>query len=404
MEKLSNEFKIEFTKGDTYALAIKFKNITEDLRLAYFSVKDNPDDAPLIQKSLGAGIDKIDDRDYKNEKTYKFQLQPADTVNLEAQTQYLYDIQVTIGNVVKTVLHGVFTLRNTITGTSSVTASNLEIEVDDEVETEFTVTPATNGVEYEQDPVALAKIGDLTLLATTVKDSLVQAINEVKNGVTTNANDLYKIKNGTLKVPKAKNAESADDTTKINGILATEIFEENGKVVKNATSAGKSANVYAKIGGIPIKDIFEIDGTTVKKATTADGISGNVVYEGPASFSSSADETKYPNKELPFELEVGYKYQFVQYSTQLQKTFEGVALKESAYADGSNPYCRLSFIYHFSGFLEQGSITSTINSGKTNLSDIKRITFNGESFSQSYINAHYEKIKVIKLEKVFDDE
>ena len=50
MQKLTNEFKIEFTKGDTYALAIKFKNITEDLRLAYFSVKDNPDDAPLIQK------------------------------------------------------------------------------------------------------------------------------------------------------------------------------------------------------------------------------------------------------------------------------------------------------------------------------------------------------------------
>ena len=47
MERLTNEFKIEFTKGDTYALAIKFKNISEDLRCAYFSVKENENDEPL---------------------------------------------------------------------------------------------------------------------------------------------------------------------------------------------------------------------------------------------------------------------------------------------------------------------------------------------------------------------
>ena len=258
MQKLTNEFKIEFTKGDTYALAIKFKNITEDLRLAYFSVKDNPDDAPLIQKSLGAGIDKIDDRDYKNEKTYKFQLQPADTVNLEAQTQYLYDIQVTIGNVVKTVLHGVFVLRNTISGTSSVTASNLEIEVDDEVEAEFATTPATNGVEYEQDPVACAKIGDLTLLATTVKDSLVQAINEVMQTTGTNATDINNIKNGTTELPSAKNVSE-----KIKDVALTEIFETDGKIVKNAT------NVTEKIKDIALTEIFETDGKIVRNATNA---------------------------------------------------------------------------------------------------------------------------------------
>lgn len=313
MQKLTNEFKIEFTKGDTYALAIKFKNITEDLRLAYFSVKDNPDDAPLIQKSLGAGIEKIDDRDYKNEKTYKFQLQPADTVNLEAQTQYLYDIQVTIGNVVKTVLHGVFILRNTITGTRSVTASSLEIEVDDEVETELATTPATNGVEYEQDPVACTKIGDLTALLTTAKETVVQAVNEVKNGVTTNTNDLYKIKNGTLKVPEAKNAESAGDTTKINGILATEIFEEDGKVVKNATSAGKSANVYAKIGGKPINDIFETDGTTVKKATN---LSQTLIYEGEAKQGDTLEDV---------QLEEYYRYVVVTERYGTKDIYQGVA-------------------------------------------------------------------------------
>ena len=246
MEKLTNEFKIEFTKGDTYALAIKFKNITEDLRLAYFSVKYNPEDAPIIQKTLGAGIDKIDDRGYKNEKTYKFQLQPADTINLEARTQYLYDIQVTVGNVVKTVLHGVFTLRNTITGTTAVTTQTLEVEVDDEVETELLETvSATNGVEYEQDPVACAKIGDLKALTTTNKGTVVQAVNEVKNGVTNNANKLANIENGTNKMPYAK-----DVTEKINGKPLTDIFEEDGSTVKNAT------NLTSTINGKNIADIY----------------------------------------------------------------------------------------------------------------------------------------------------
>ena len=71
MEKLLNNFKINFTKGDTYALAVKIKDITRDLSSAYFTVKENPDDTPLIQKTLKAGISKIDDRTYKNEKTYK---------------------------------------------------------------------------------------------------------------------------------------------------------------------------------------------------------------------------------------------------------------------------------------------------------------------------------------------
>ncbi len=225
MEKLTNEFKIEYVKGDTYAFALKFKNITEDLSKAYLTVKENPDDSPLIQKSLGAGIDKIDDRAYKNEKTYKFQLQPADTVNIEPKVQYLYDIQVTIGTVVKTVLHGIFILNSTITGTSSITTQELEVEVDDELETELATVPATNGVEYEQDPVACNKIGDMATLTTTNKDTLVKAINEVEK-------DINEINNGTKVVPKA-----TDVLSKINGKNISDIFEDNGTTIKNATSS-----------------------------------------------------------------------------------------------------------------------------------------------------------------------
>ena len=183
MEKLKNDFKISFTKGDTYAIAVKFKNITEDLSLACFTVKENPDDSPLIQKTLGAGIDKIDDRAYKTEKTYKVQLQAIDTINLEANVQYLYDLQITLGNVVKTVLSGIFVVNHSISGISAVTTQELDVAVDDEIETEVLTTPATKGIEYEQDPVACAKIGDLTKLETTNKDTVVKAVNEIKNNI-----------------------------------------------------------------------------------------------------------------------------------------------------------------------------------------------------------------------------
>ena len=183
MEKLLNNFKIAFTKGDTYALAVKIKNITDDLNSAYFTVKKNPEDEPLIQKTLGAGVDKIDDRAYKNEKTYKIQLQSEDTANLEPLVQYLYDFRVAIGNVVKTLISGVFVLNHSISEVSTTITSTLEVAIEDTVESELSTTSPTSGIEYEQDPVALGKIGDMTTLGTTAKDTIVAAINDINNGV-----------------------------------------------------------------------------------------------------------------------------------------------------------------------------------------------------------------------------
>lgn len=137
MEKLLNDFKISFTKGDTYALAVKIKSITDDLGSAYFTVKENPDDEPIIQKQLGAGISKIDDRVYKQEKTYKIQLQSEDTANLEPLVQYLYDFRVAVGNVVKTLLSGVFVVSHSISEVRTSTTSTLEVAVDDVVEVSF---------------------------------------------------------------------------------------------------------------------------------------------------------------------------------------------------------------------------------------------------------------------------
>lgn len=237
MEKLLNNFKIAFTKGDTYALAVKLKNITEDLGSAYFTVKENPEDEPLIQKSLNSGISKTDDRAYKKEKTYKIQLQSEDTANLEPLVQYLYDFRVAIGNVVKTVLSGVFVVNHNISEVSTTITSTLEVAVDDTVEGEASTTPATNGIEYEQDPVACAKIGDMAGLNTTAKQTLVQAINEVNTGRTTDRNDLDKILNGTTAVPKATNANSAKSAESATKAEKTDFTNSEWTTVAEPTDA-----------------------------------------------------------------------------------------------------------------------------------------------------------------------
>ena len=262
MEKLLNDFKINFTKSDTYALAVKIKNISEDLGSAYFTVKENPEDSPLIQKTLGAGISKIDDRAYKNEKTYKIQLQSEDTANLEPLVQYLYDFRVAIGNVVKTLLSGVFVVNHSVSEVSTTITSTLEVVIDDVVESEASTTAPTSGIEYEQDPVAMAKIGDMTKLSTTAKDTLVKAINEA-HGV----------------------AEKVNAPT----FTATSTREEIASGETQQTLWGKVKKWFADLKALAFKDKVETDDITDKAVTMAK------IGDGAISTDKFADDAKCPD-------------------------------------------------------------------------------------------------------------
>ena len=310
MEKLIGEYKIAFTKGDTYALAIKFKNISEDLRLAYFTVKENPDDEPLIQKTLGAGIDKIDDRAYKDEKTYKVQIQAGDTAHLEPRVQYLYDLQVTVDNVVKTVLGGVFTVTQSVTGVSGTATDTLEIAVDDTLEVEVETTPATNGIEYETDPVANAKIGDMTALDTTAKATLVQAINEVKNGNLTTEEAVKKIIGGGTTVQLATYAETASRAMGDgNGETIHATYARvNGRYENMPVGSAEQATNANSVNGIEF----------TKDANTAIKIAGNVqrtvVQKLPQLFSPvtvSGEFTSFNCYNLDVSSYIGKRFELV---------------------------------------------------------------------------------------------
>lgn len=230
--------RITVTKGDTQAWKIKIKKISEDLRSAYFTIKENADDEAIIQKTLEAGISKIEDRAYKNEKTYKLQLQAEDTLPLSADMQYLYDLKVAVGNVVKTIASGFFIVKESITSPTQIIIEDAEIEATDLIEAEIETTPATAGIEYEQDPVANAKIGDMDDLETTAKQTLVDAINDVNLQANNAREDIDKILDGTLTVPEATHADNADEATHAdNADSATTASQAT-----NATTASKVAS------------------------------------------------------------------------------------------------------------------------------------------------------------------
>lgn len=184
MIEKKNNFKIEYTKGDTYALQMTFKNVTQDLTTAFFTVKENIDDEPLIEKTIGAGISKINENFYKQEIVYKLQLQAEDSRNLQVDFPYLYDLKIAVGNVIKTAISGNFIVKHNVTGVDRITTELADIEVDDFIDTDAETTPATSGIEYEQDPVARMLIGDLDNLTTTHKETVVDAINDNKSSIT----------------------------------------------------------------------------------------------------------------------------------------------------------------------------------------------------------------------------
>ena len=256
-----NGFDIRFIKNNTYALLVTFKDIEEDLRSAFFTVKENPEDTtPILQKSLGAGISKVDDRAYKKEKKYKVQLQAEDTTPLEADVQYLYDLQVTIGNVVKTVASGLFVVSPTITGDKVITTQEADIEATDELDTEFATVEATVGIEYENDPVANAKIGDMTALTTNAKQTVVQAVNEVKNGVDGVKTQVDEILDGEKVVPNANIAiYASEDTSKgtIEERLTAMGFKQGVAELPDGVTA--SANSLTKQGKYVIFNFNTVD-------------------------------------------------------------------------------------------------------------------------------------------------
>lgn len=100
---------ITMTRGDTLSFGLLIEGTQDDLDTAYFTCKKNYDDSPIFTKSLNNGITKQDVGEYA------VRLDPQDTNNVEIG-KYIYDLQISIGNDVFTILKGILEIENEIGG------------------------------------------------------------------------------------------------------------------------------------------------------------------------------------------------------------------------------------------------------------------------------------------------
>lgn len=104
---------LKMVRGDTFSFTMEIEGLTTDLTDAYFSCKKNIDDTTYsFQKSLGAGIEKIDASE--NSISYQVTIAPTDTEDLE-EGNYYYDLQIEVDNDVYTPLLGVLNITADIT-------------------------------------------------------------------------------------------------------------------------------------------------------------------------------------------------------------------------------------------------------------------------------------------------
>lgn len=187
---------IKFPKSDSFAFFVTINKIAKVLDNAFFTVKENPDEEPVLRKKLGAGISLADSRLYKNQLSYKVQIDGADTQLMEVGVRYFFDVKGIIGNAQKTFLWGELILSETETGYLNPAIQGDTTAVAQVYTATFETGAQSQYVETEVDPVATAKIGDMTKLNTTAKDTIVKAINEVNAPTFTEAITLKNIASG----------------------------------------------------------------------------------------------------------------------------------------------------------------------------------------------------------------
>ncbi len=95
----TKKVNMKVNRGDSMSFIFEIEDLKKDLSSAYFTCKKNADDKLyLFQKTLENGISKV------SEGKYLVRLSPDDT-ELE-EGKYPYDLQITIGNEVYTLIKG----------------------------------------------------------------------------------------------------------------------------------------------------------------------------------------------------------------------------------------------------------------------------------------------------------
>lgn len=344
---------IKFPKNDSFAFFVTINKISKILDNAYFTVKENPDEEPVLQKKLGTGISLADSRLYKNQLSYKVQIDGADTKAMEVGVRYFFDVKGTIGNAQKTFLWGELILSETETGYLNPAIQGDTVAVAHTYTATFETGAQSQYVETEADPVATAQIGSLSGLKTTAKETIVAAVNEVAGKVGTAKSDILLILDGTKKVKKAEQADTVKAKSGSYKELAAALLEMIYPVGSiKLTTANQNPSTYLGgtwvawgAGRVPVGiDTSDSDFQTVEKKG---GEKSHVLTnsEMPSHNHSKqitfANDIKYDNVDPNMGIvgKIGVK-QKIEYETKLTSTTniqkENAAVSSSGSQIGNN--------------------------------------------------------------------
>lgn len=305
---------IKFPKSDSFAFFVTINKIAKALDNAFFTVKENPDEEPVLQKKLGAGISLADSRLYKNQLSYKVQIDGVDTQFMEVGVRYFFDVKGTIGNAQKTFLWGELILSETETGYLNPAIQGDTTAVAQVYTATFETGAPSQYVETESDPVATAKIGDMTKLNTTAKDTLVKAINEVNAPTFTESATLQNVVSGekqstlwgkvkkwltSLKALAFKDKVVTEDIT--DGAVTTAKFSSDARC-PSATNAD-NAKIAKKVNNIEfVYDSGVIKGKISRKVVVMIGgeLSSN---SGTSMYKLTTVETLVVGQKLVYNNE-----------------------------------------------------------------------------------------------------
>lgn len=279
---------IKFPKSDSFAFFVTINKISHLLDNAFFTVKENPNEEPVLQKKLGAGISLVDNRLYKNQLSYKVQIDGADTQFMVVGARYFFDVKGTIGNAQKTFLWGELILSETETGYINPATQGDTVAIAETYTATFETGAQSQYVETESDPVAMAKIGDMMTLNTTAKGTLVKAINEVNAPTFTQAANLENVVSGekqSMLWGKVKKWFSSLKALAFKDKVGTADIND-GAVTGTKIQAGAISDTQIAYAGISSTRI-------AKKAITTEKFAD----DAKCPFSTDATNTDFTNSE-----------------------------------------------------------------------------------------------------------
>jgi hypothetical protein len=105
---MATEKHITMVKGDTLAFGMEFEGLEQDLSSAFFTCRQGWEGAIVFQKSLGSGIEKVEDG------KYRVRVAPSDTINVTPD-HYVYDLEIGANGDVFTILKGILDIEHDAT-------------------------------------------------------------------------------------------------------------------------------------------------------------------------------------------------------------------------------------------------------------------------------------------------